>query len=234
MWKLIHKSAAYSGKSKEFIMRQKIKTNASLTFLIVAFSIASCTSTNMKRSNEARTSLQTMDNDIKSAVRQLEITGVSLDKLIESGQNDMKEAFNTYSDNVLKIVAIEEKFEQHADEMTVRGADYFEEWQKEGTEYKNPRIQQLSDQRRAELGEVYGLIAENSIGVSEAFKAYVSDVKEIQMFLSNDLTAKGIAAIAPTSEKVVSDGDSLEYALQNMQSAIQRTRTEMSQSSNDI
>lgn len=192
--------------------------------------IVGCQSSGMERSTEARTSLQTMDDDIQSAIRQLDITGGSLDNLMSVSQSDLNKVFATYSNNVSQIASFEEKFARHAAEMTTRGTDYFEEWQKEGTEYNNARIQQLSDQRRATLGKIYDRIAENSIGVNEAFKAYVSDVKEIPAFLSNDLTAKGIAAISPTSEKVVRDGDSLMVALENVQIAIQGARAEMSQS----
>lgn len=171
-----------------------------------------------------------MANDIQEASRQLDATGTSLDELMRQGQTDVKQAFESYKGNVEKMETMEKKFVKHAEQMEAQGNNYFEEWKKEGSEYKNPQIQQLSDQRRAELGEIYDKIAENSIGVDEAFKAYVSDVKEIQTFLSNDLTTKGIFTIGPTSEKVVSDGDNLKYAIQKLQIAIQDVRAEMSQS----
>ena len=67
--------------------------------------------------------------------------------------------------------------------MNARGKDYFEEWEKEGDKYKNPRIQEFSEQRRLKLSRIYGEIATNSIGVKEELKAYVSDLKEIQKYL---------------------------------------------------
>ncbi len=170
-----------------------------------------------------------MDNDIQEASRQLDVTGASLDELMRTGQTDVKQAFQAYKDNVEKMETMEKKFAKHAEQMKAQGNNYFEEWKKEGSEYSNPEIQQLSNQRREELRKVYDKIAENSIGVDQAFKTYVSDVREIQTYLSNDLTTKGIAAIAPTSEKVVSDGDSLKYAIQKLQTAIQDVRAEMSQ-----
>lgn len=197
--------------------------------IIAAFGITSCASTGMQRSQDTQTTMETMDNDIQEVSRQLDATGASMDELMRSDQTDITRAFETYKNNVEKMVAMEKKFAKHAEKMKAQGIDYFEEWQKEGTEYKNPKIQQLSDERRAALGEIYDKIAENSIGVDEAFKTYVSDIKEIQTYLSNDLTTKGIAAIAPTSEKVVSEGDSLKQAIQNVQTAIQNARAEMSQ-----
>lgn len=192
--------------------------------------ITSCATTGMQRSQDTRTTMESMDNDIQEASRQLDATGSSLDELMRPGQTDVKQAFESYKYNVNKMEAMEKKFAKHAEQMKAQGNNYFEEWKKEGDEYSNPTIQQLSDQRREELRKVYDKIAENSIGVDEAFKTYVSDVKEIQTYLSNDLTTKGIAAIGPTSEKVVSDGDSLKYAIQKLQTAIQDVRAEMAQS----
>ncbi len=198
--------------------------------IIAALGITSCASTSMQRSQDTRTTMETMDNDIQEASRQLDATGASLDELMRPSQTDVKQAFESYKNNVEKMEAMEKKFAKHADQMKAQGNNYFEEWKKEGSEYSNPKIQQLSDQRRAELRNVYDKIAENSIGVDEAFKTYVSDVKEIQTFLSNDLTTKGISAISPTSKKVVSDGDNLKYAIQKLQTAVQDVRAEMTQS----
>ena len=200
------------------------------TVLILAvISLAGCASTGIQRSEKATTTMQTMDNDIKLVIVQLDATGASLDELMRSGQPDVKKSLDLYTDNISKIQTMEKQFAKHADEMKERGKDYFDEWQKEGSKYKNQQIQELSEQRRAELGEIYGKIAINSIGVKDAFKAYVSDVKEIQIYLSNDLTSKGIEAIAPTSRKAVNDGDNLKNAIKSVQTSIDRARAEMSQ-----
>ncbi|MFZ1290574.1 MAG: DUF2959 family protein [Melioribacteraceae bacterium] len=207
-------------------------TNLFTAFLLTVFTIAlvtfvGCSSTGMERSNEATTTMQTMDSDIKLVVVQLDATSASLDELTNPIQSDVMKAFNLYSSNVLKIESMEKDFAKHSNEMKARGKDYFEEWQKEDDEYNNPQIQDLSEQRRSELDETYGKIAENSIGVESAFKAYVSDVKEIQIYLSNDLTPKGIASIAPLSQRVVKDGDDLRNAIKNVQSAIESARSAM-------
>lgn len=192
--------------------------------------IAGCQSTGMERSTETRTSLQTMDDDITSAILQLDANRAALNDLLRPGQPDLKKALKTFSDNVTQIVATEEKFVRHADELTAHGTDYFEEWQKEGVEYNNPGIQQMSNQRRSILGGIYGQITEQSNDIKNTFKTYASDVTEIQMFLFNDLSANGAAAITPIAHQVISDGDSLKYVIENIQSVIQSARKEMAQS----
>jgi hypothetical protein len=200
--------------------------------LLAVISIAGCSSTGIQRSEKATTTMQTVDNDIKLAVVQLDATGESLNELTKPDQSDVRKAFDLYTDNVSKIEAMEKDFAKHADEMKARGKEYFEEWQKEGNEYKNPQIKKLSEQRRTELSDIYAGIAQSSIGVKDAFIAYVSDVKEIQSYLSNDLTSKGIEAIAPLSQKVVNDGANLKYTIKNVQTAIDNVRAAMAQSGN--
>lgn len=192
--------------------------------------IAGCQSTSMERSTEVRTSLQTMDNDITAAILQLDATGTALGEILRPGQPDLMKALEAFSDNVDQIVATETKFVRHADELTARGTEYFEEWQKEGTEYNNPQIQQISNQRRSILGGVYGQIAERSNRIKDNFRTYASDVTEIQTFLSNDLSANGVSAITPIARRVISDGDSLNNAMHNIQNIIQSARKEMVQS----
>ena len=105
-------------------------------FIIVVLMIAGCNSNgsnSMERSDKASTTMQTMDDDIKLVIVQLEATGASLAELTKSGQSDVKKAFELYSDNVTKIEKLEKDFAKHAEEMKVRGADYFDEWQKEAS-----------------------------------------------------------------------------------------------------
>ncbi|HCA79663.1 MAG TPA: hypothetical protein DEP53_08015 [Bacteroidetes bacterium] len=209
--------------------RQSVAYLSSI-LIVAVIGLAGCDSTGRERSKEATTTMQSMENNINLVALQLDATGASLDELMRPGQSDVKKALNSYSDNISKIEKMEKDFAKHADEMKARGKDYFEEWQKEGDKYKNQQIQELSDQRRSELGEIYGRIAENSVGVTEAFKKYVSDSKEIQNYLSNDLTSKGIEAIAALSKRVVDNGENLRNAIKNVQTAIVRAREEMSQS----
>lgn len=201
-----------------------------MLFLVTAITSASCSTTGMQRSEEVQSTMQTVDNDIKKTIVQLDAIGASLDELTKPGQADVKRAFELYSKNVSKIQDMEKDFGKHADEMKESGQDYFSEWDKKDQKYDNTEIQKRSDERRAELGSIYDKIAENSVGVKEAFKMYVSDVNQIQVYMSNDLTSKGITSIAPLSDKTVRNGDFLKNELVNLQSAIEDARSEMTQS----
>jgi len=201
-----------------------------VVFMALIVAIAGCSSTGMTRSEDVQSSLATVDKDIESIVIQLDAIGASLDELTKPGQSDVKKAFDVYTDNVSKIKKMEEDFETHADEMTSSGKTYFEEWDSNGNQYDNPEIQRSSDERRAALGEIYDKIAENNIGVKEAFRTYVSDVNQIQAYMSNDLTTKGITSISSLADKTVRNGTHMKNELEKLQSAIEDARAEMTQS----
>ena len=195
---------------------------------IAVIGTAGCASTGIQRSEKATTTMTTMDSTLQLIAKQLDTTGVSLGEVVDPDNRDLRNSFLLYSDNVSKIEAMAKDFDKHADEMNARGKDYFEEWQKEGDEYKNPRIQKLSEERQIEISEIYREIAKNSVGVKESLNAYVTDIKEIQIYLSSDLTPKGVEAIAPVARTVRNKGDNLIYDIKDIQTAIQNASAAMS------
>ncbi|MFU8813517.1 MAG: hypothetical protein ACNA78_11175 [Balneolaceae bacterium] len=210
---------------KQFNMPASLLT----VLFLVPILTAACSSTGMQRSEDVQSSMQAVDNDIKEIVVQLDVIGASLDELIKSGQTDVKRAFDLYSYNVSEIKNMETDFAKHAGQMEESGKTYFAEWDKSGQKYDNPDIQKKSNERRAALGLIYDKIAQNNIGVKEAFRAYVSDVNEIETFLSNDLTRLGIDSISPVANKAVNNGRLLRNELSDLQTAIEDARSEMRQ-----
>jgi hypothetical protein len=197
--------------------------------ITAAIGMAGCATTGIERSAKTQTSMTEMDSNIKLLLVQLDATGASLRELVKPNNSDVEKAFYLFTENVSELEEMEENFTKHADEMNARGTDYFEEWQSEGDIYKNPRIQQLSEQRRHELTRIYEEIATNSIGVKEGLNSYVSDLREIQRYLSNDLTPKGIAAIKPLAREITGKGRDLNYEIKEVQAAVNRAKASMAQ-----
>jgi hypothetical protein len=211
-------------------MKKFTKPGIAVTVLLLAITItAACSTTGMQRSEDVQSDMRTVDNDIKLMVVQLDAIGASLDELTKPGQADVRRAFDVFSNNVSKIEKMEKNFSKHADQMTKSGKKYFAAWDKDKNQYDNPAIQRRSDERREALGKIYDRIGENNKGVKEAFRTYVSDVTEIESYISNDLTTKGITSIASISDRNVRNGSHLKNELVKLQSAIEDARAEMTQ-----
>jgi hypothetical protein len=166
---------------------------------------------------------------------QIDATNATLAELIRIGQAspqpvDMKKSFEAYSNNVNKMDGTARTVSKHIDQMTAHGNDYFEEWSKTGGTYTNPEVQRLSAQERQErvrLSRSFSEITASSAGMRGALNAYLAEIKQIQTYLSNNLTAAGIAAIAPIAQAAARDGAALQQSFQPAQTAIERARLEM-------
>ena len=209
----------------------KVKTRLGLvaTSLLLAAlaTLSGCATTGMQRSEKTGVTMKTVEQDIQKAVVQVDLTAAAMQELVRPDQ-DLKKAYKNYAAEVDKMEHLGKVLFNHADKLSAQGKSYFDEWQKQGDAYVNPEIQSLSEQRRADMNSYYAKISEASVGVKGAAKAYLTNIKEIRTYLSNDLTPKGVQAISPVTQQAVRDGENLKLAVVPVLSAIDSARAELS------
>jgi hypothetical protein len=170
--------------------------------------------------------MQTVEGDYRQASVQIDATRTSLEDLIKPDQANTKKAYEAYAENAMKMERLGKQLDRHTEKMSARGNEYFAEWE---SSYTNPEIRELSERRRIEMREVYAKIPEASIGVKGALKSYLTDIREIKMYLSNDLTPQGIETIRPIARRSAQEGDNLKETVKPVLAAIDRAKTEMAQ-----
>lgn len=153
--------------------------NHSLAFLTVcllatASFLGGCATTGMQRSVKASNSIDEVDMEMRKMVVQIDTTAASLDAVVSPGQPDLKKSFNTYSDNVGELEKTGTKVLKRMEEMKANTKDYFAEWAKEGDNYTNPRIRELSEERRNKLADIYAQVPAANEGVKESYIAYIA------------------------------------------------------------
>jgi hypothetical protein len=206
--------------------------NHSLAFLTVcllanASFLGGCATTGMQRSVKASNSIEEVDTEMRKMVVQIDATAASLDAVVSPEQSDLKKSFGVYSDNVVDLEKTGTKVLNRMDEMKVNTKDYFAEWQKEGDAYTNPRIRELSEERRNKLADIYAQVPTANDGVRESYLVYITDLKEIQGYLSNDLTPNGVTAITPIAHKSVQNLDNLKASLRPVIYALDEIKAEL-------
>jgi len=198
-----------------------------LLLLGTAAILGGCATTGMDRSVKASNSIKEVDSEIRKMSVQIDVTAASLYTLVNTKKPDLKKSFDSYSDNVAKLDKEGNKVLKRIEEMKLRNKEYFSEWEKEGDAFTNSEIRELSAERRTRLAETYARVPAAGSGLKGAYHAYLTDLKEIQKFLSTDLTPKGIEAIAPVANKSVQDLDSLKASLQPVIAALDDIKAEM-------
>lgn len=216
---------------------RRISSVLVVMLLLGAVAFTGCATVSKKSgvemAEQTTASMQDVDSDMKQASLQIDTVNSSLNDLVMTGQNpssqpsDVKRSFDAYKDNIAKMDDTGKSLNKHIDQMNSRGNDYFEEWAKEGGSYTSPNIQKLSEERRVRLRGAFTDIASSSAGMRGSLNAYLSELKQIETYLSNDLSPKGISAITSTAMAAQRDGNSLKASFSPVQTAIAKARTEM-------
>lgn len=210
-----------------------MKSGFAVTCAVLAIAAGSCLSgcatMGIGKDQSAKTSskIQTVQSDMKQAVVQADATDASLRTLMKPDEAGPKRAFEAYKENVSKMEKVGKQIEKHDDQMRAQGKEYFAEWEKKGTSYADPQLRDASEERRAELSQVYDRIPEASAGTKEALNTYLSELRQIQDYLATDLTPKGIDAISPVAEKALADGQKLKDSVRPAISAMDRAMAEL-------
>ena len=210
-------------------MKLENRSLAFFTMLLLgtAAFLNGCATTGMDRSVKTSNSIEEVDSDIKKISIQIDVTATALDSLVKAGQPDLKKSFGAYSDAVANLESQGKLVIKHIEEMKLRSTKYFAEWEKQADAYTNPRIRELSEERRKKLEEMYAQVPTAGSGIKLSYLAYLTDLKEIQKYLSNDLTPKGIEAVTPVADKTVQDLDSLRASLKPVITALEEIKAEL-------
>lgn len=210
-------------------MKTRNHSLAFLTMLMIgaAAFLGGCATTGMDRSVKTSISIQEVSNEIEKMDAQLVTTAASLDILLMPGQPDVKKSFEDYSGNVVKLEKEGNRVLKRMEEMKSQSIEYFAEWEKQGSAYSNPRIRELSEERRLKLAATYAKVPAAGAGVKVSYLAYLSDLKEIQIYLSNDLTPQGIETITPVANKTGQDLAALKESMQPVLAALNEIKAEL-------
>ena len=208
-------------------LRKQLPAFFTLLLLGTTTLLSGCATTGMDRSVKTSNSIRDVDTEIRKMIVQLDVTSGSLDSLTSPGQSDLKKNFDSYSDQLVKLESEGKLVLKRIEEMKLRSKEYFDEWEKQGDTFTNPEIRELSAERRVKLAEIYAKVPTEGTGIKSAYIAYLNNLKEIQKYLSTDLTPKGVEAIAPVTQKSVQDLEALKTSLKPVLIAMDEIKAEL-------
>lgn len=208
-------------------IRRRLPAFFAFLLLGTAAFLSGCATTGMDRSVRTSNSIKDVDREIRKLIVQIDVTAASLDSLVSPGQPDLKKAFDTYSKNLTHLDSEGKKFIKRTEEMKTHSKEYFAEWEKQGEAFTNPEIGELSAERRMRLAEIYARVPAASAGVKRTYHAYLTDLKEIQKYLSTDLTRNGVDAITPVAKKSVQDLGALKLSFNPVLVALDEIKAEL-------
>ena len=117
------------------------------------------------------------------------------------------------SKSVAKLDSTAAKARKRSQEMKEQGKAYFAQWEKQMAEVKNPEIQNLALARRAKLQEAFDAIAKVAEPLKSQFDPWMSDLKDLERYLANDLTIAGVDAAKTLIAKTQDEGRHVQKSM---------------------
>jgi len=152
-------------------------------------------------------SMTVFGNETAKAKDSIDTAVRSLDTLVNSQPADLKNNFDAYSKSVSDLDDQSKVVKANADKMRSNGDVFFKEW--EGSNNVSP-------ERRSQLSASYDKIKQDMAGAKEAFIPFMASLRDIQSYLSLDMSVKGVNSMAPLVTKAKDNSTQVKSQLDDV------------------
>jgi len=185
-----------------------------LTTLAAAALLAGCgTTSGYKQADKTGEGIAEFREEIINGKKAIDATMNSLGQIAASATTDPRKAFEKFSKSVSNLESTAGKVRDRGQDMKAQGKTYFAQWEKEMTEVKSEEIRSLAASRKAKLQATFDAIAKAAEPLKAQFIPWMSGLKDLEKFLSNDLTIAGVDAAKGLFAKTRADGVEVQKSM---------------------
>ena len=184
-------------------MKTEYLQSLSLAALTVAATLllAGCASSGYEKGNKTAANIQAAANLIAALPGQIDTTLTSLQDIVQKPQADLRPQYKQFAANVVDVESSAKDIASARRSMGENQKEFLAKWDEQLAQIKNEDIKARSQTRKDEVNQKL-LSVKKSYTVAETdFKPFMSDLRDVQKFLSVDLTPGGVAAIKDTAAK---------------------------------
>jgi len=189
----------------------RILTLLTGTALVLSAGVA--TAAGYKLADKAGASIAEFRDEIVNVKKEVDATLVALDKIVTQAAVDPRKAFNEFDKSVPRIDSAAAKTKKRATDMKEKGQEYFKKWEKDLANVNDADIRKLADQRKAQLQATFSKIKEFTEPARDQFNTWLAHLKDLQKYLSQDLTIGGIDAAKDLIAKTKTEGRTVQQTL---------------------
>jgi chromosome segregation ATPase len=157
-----------------------------------------------QRATAAVTGLKETRAELASARAQIDRTTTAMNAMRDE-QGSLQTEFANFNKEVQATEAHAQKTRARANDMRARGSEYQAKWHAEMAKVSDPTLRAAASERANAVRERYETIATKANEARAAYEPYIRDLKGLQTYLSNDLTAAAVKSAAPVFDKTTAN-----------------------------
>ncbi len=208
-------------------MRNVFRRSFGLALALSMGAMVGCAKDNARvRAETAITSLKDTRMELTDASKQVDMTLAAIDGL-QAPNADLTKQYGNYKTQVAKLEDQGLSASNRAAAMRGRAAEYQEKWRDELAMVKDPTLKAAAEERAAKVRDRFANIQARSQESREAYQPFLQQLKEIQIYLGNDLTAGGVKGAAPAFTKAKASGEETKKRIAALQAELDALGGEM-------
>ena len=183
------------------------------TTLATAALFTGCATSGYQQADKTGAGIASFREEIAKAKLAVDDTVKSLGQVAVTANTNPRDAFKQYSRSLANLEATADKAKKRSAEVKAQGQTYFANWEKELAQLNNPEIKNLAVQQKAKLQAAFDSIRKVAEPLKTQFDPWLSDLKDLQKYLSNDLTISGVDAAKGMFSKTQTEGFEVQKSM---------------------
>ncbi len=194
-------------------IHQKIITLAA-SAVIGTVALTGCSTTaGYKQADKTGAGIADFRVEITKAKAAVDDTVKALGQIAVNAHTDPRSAFEKFTKSLANLDSVSAKAKKRGEDMKTKGKAYFSTWEKELEQIKNAEIRALASEQKAKLQSAFESIRTVSAPLQEQFDPWMSDLHDLQKYLSSDLTVSGVDAAKGLFAKTQTEGFQVQKSM---------------------
>lgn len=166
-----------------------------------------------KLADKTGASIAEFRDEVVNVKKEVDATMTALDKIVTTAATDPRKSFKEFDKAVPRIDDAAKKAKKRGEDIKARGQAYFKDWEKELAGVSNPDIRRLAEERKAKLQTTFDSIRTFMEPARDQFNTWLADLKDLNKYLSSDLTINGIDAAKELISKTKTEGQAVQQSM---------------------
>lgn len=171
------------------------------------------TTAGYKQADKTGAGIADFRTEITKAKTAVDDTVKALGQVAVTANTDPRPAFEKFIKSLANLESTSAKAKQRGEDMKAKGKAYFSSWEKELEQIKNPEIRALATDQKVKLQAAFDSIRTVSAPLKEQFDPWMSDLQDLQKYLSSDLTVSGVDAAKGLFAKTQAEGFQVQKSM---------------------
>ncbi len=183
------------------------------TALATAALFTGCATPGYQQADKTGAGIAQFREEVAKAKLAVDDTVKSLGEVAVTANTNPRDAFKQFTKSLANLESTSAKAKKRAADVKAEGQAYFSNWEKQLAQLKNPEIRNLAAQQKVKLQAAFDSIRTVSAPLKAQFDPWLSDLQDLQKYLSNDLTISGVAAAKGMFAKTQTEGFEVQKSM---------------------